>query len=102
MATSARYVNRIEEIGSHKAEHPKIQNERYKSSKTRKTESGANMIPRSEGLFDSHPPPKIIRQSNKIGGRRKSRRHKKTRKGKRTKSKKSKKIRKGKSKKNKE
>ena len=100
MATSARYVNRIEEIGSHKAEHPKIQNERYKSSKTRKTESGANMIPRSEGLFDSHPPPKIIRQSNKIGGG-KSRRHKKTRRVKRTKSKKSKKIRKGKSKKSK-
>ena len=85
MATSARYVNKIEEIGQYKYPNRSIQDKSYKKNPV--TESGAYKIPNDKKSFYSHPPPKIKHQSNKIGGRRKSRRHKKTRKGKRTKSK---------------
>jgi hypothetical protein len=61
-------VNVIEEIGQRKPEHPREQDRRYKNSNNRKTESGANVIPRSD-LYDKYPLTKI--NSNRRNGGRK-------------------------------
>jgi hypothetical protein len=60
-------VNVIEEIGQRKPEPSIEQDRRYKNSNSRKTPSGANIIPRKESLFEQYPPPKTSNRRN--GGR---------------------------------
>ena len=61
-------VNVIEEIGQRKPEPSIEQDRRYKNTATRKTPSGANIIPRKETLFEQYPPPKIT-STRRNGGR---------------------------------
>ncbi len=92
MTTNARHVNIIEDVGQHKPEPKKIQDDRYKKNpKIKINNIEYHVIPNREGLTKSHPQRK--QSPHKTRGGRKSMRNKKTRRTKRTRRTRSKKIR---------
>ena len=98
MTTNARHVNIIEDVGQHKPEPKKLQDDRYKkNSKIKINNIEYHVIPNREGLTKSHPQRKQSPYKTRGGktshGGRKSMRNKKTRRTRRTRRTKSKKIR---------